>query len=89
MSIVAYEILGSTADEIEDIKRLESWFFEIPPTNRTADPRQVKRLHKEWLAGELFENLPCDGLVFKINSGEVKRKLGVNSNTPNWALSLK
>ena len=89
LSFVAYEILGSTNDEIEDIKRLESWFFEIPPTNRTADPRQVKRWHKEWLAGELFENLPCDGLVVKINSGEVKRKLGVNSKKTNWALALK
>ncbi len=89
LSFVAYEILGSTNDEIEDIKKLESWFFEIPPANRTADPRQVKQWHKEWLAGELFENLPCDGLVVKINSGEVKGKLGVNSKTPNWALALK
>ena len=89
LSFVAYEILGSTNDEIEDIKRLESWFFEIPPTNRTADPRQVRQWHKEWLTGELFENLPCDGLVVKINSGEVKGKLGVNSKTPNWALALK
>ena len=30
LSFVAYEILGSTRDEIEDIKKLESWFFEIP-----------------------------------------------------------
>ena len=89
LSFVAYEILSSDNDEIEDIKRLESWFFEIPPTNRTADPRQVKRWHKEWLAGELFENLPCDGLVVKVNSGEVKLKLGVNSKAPNWALALK
>jgi len=47
LSFVAYEILGSTRDEIEDIKRLESWFFKISPTNRTADPRQVKQWHKE------------------------------------------
>ena len=89
LSFVAYEVLGSTYDEIEDIKRLESWFFEIPPTYRTADPRQVKKWHKEWLAGELFENLPCDGLVVKINSGEVKGKLDVNLKIPNWALALK
>ena len=89
LSFVAYELIGSTNDEIEDIKKLESWFFEIPPTNRTANPRDVKQWHKEWLAGELFENLPCDGLVVKINSGEVKRKLGVNSKTPHWALALK
>ena len=89
LSFVAYEILGSTKVEIENIKRLENWFFEIPPANRTTDPSQVKRWHKEWLAGELFEILPCDGLVVKINSGEVKRKLGINSKSPNLDLALK
>ena len=89
LSFVAYEILGSSNDEIEDIKKLKSLFFEIPPANRTADPRQVKQWHKEWLAGELFENLPCDGIVVKINSCEVKGKLGVNSKKTNWALALK
>tara|TARA_Y100001968_G_C19179940_1_gene629876 strand:+ start:676 stop:801 length:126 start_codon:yes stop_codon:yes gene_type:complete len=41
------------------------------------------------LAGELFENLSCDGLVFKVNSGEEKEKIGVNSKITNWALALK
>ena len=79
LSFVAYEILGSDNDEVEDIKRLESWFFEIPPTNRTADPRQVKKWHKEWINGELFENIPTDGLVVKVASGATKQKLGANS----------
>ena len=86
---MAFEILGSTKDEIEDIKRLESCFSEIPPTNRISDPCQGRQWLKEWLTCELFENLPCDGLVVKINSGEVKGKLGVNSKIPNWALTLK
>ncbi len=89
LSFVAYEILGSTSDEIEDIKRLESWFFEIPPTNRTADPKQVKKWHKQWLAGELFENLPTDGLVIKVNSVHTKKTLGANSKCPNWAIAMK
>ena len=89
LSFVAYEILGSDNDEIEDIKRLESWFFEIPPTNITTDPRQVKRWHKEWLAGELFENIPTDGIVCKINSATTKKRLGANSSCPNWALAMK
>ena len=61
----------------------------MPPTNRTANPSDVKQWHKEWLAGELFENLPCDGLVVKVNSGESKQRLGVNSKAPNWAIALK
>ena len=57
--------------------------------NRTADPKQVKRWHKEWLAGELFENLPCDGIVVKVASGECKNRLGSNSKCPNWAIAMK
>ena len=89
LSFVAYEILNSTQNEIEDIKRLESWFFEIPPTNRTADPRHVKKWHNEWINGELFENLPTDGLVVKVASGATKQRLGVNLVAPNWALAMK
>ena len=89
LSFVAYEILNSTQNEIHDIKRLESWFFEIPPTNRTSDPWQVKKWHKEWINGELFENLPTDGLVVKVASGATKQRLGVNSVAPNWALAMK
>ena len=89
MSFVAYKNLGSTANEIDDIKRLESWFFEIPSTNRTANPRAVKQWHKELLAGELFADIPTDGLVVKVAFGATKRKLGVNSVAPNWALAMK
>ena len=89
LSFLAYEILGSTKDEIEDIKKLESWFFGIPSTNRTADPWQVKRWDKEWLGGELFENLPCDGIVVKVASGKSKNRHGANSKCPNWALAMR
>ena len=43
-------------------------------------------MYKKLFARELFENLTCDELVVKINSGETKRKLGLNSQTQNWAL---
>jgi len=41
------------------------------------------------LAGELFENLPTDGIVIKINSGHTKKRLGANSKCPNWSLAMK
>ena len=55
----------------------------------STNPKQVKRWHKEWLAGELFENLHTDGIVVKVASGATKQKLGVNSVCPNWAIAIK
>ena len=89
LSFCAYEILNSSNDEIEDIKKLKSWFFEIPSTNKTADPKQVKLWHEEWLACALFADIPTDGLVVKVASGATKQRLGINSVCPNWALAMK
>ena len=61
----------------------------IPPTNRTANPRDVKQWHKEWINGELFADIPTDGIVFKLASGATKQRLGVNSVAPNWAIAMK
>ena len=89
LGFVAYEILNSIENEIDDIKKLENWFFEIPPTTWTDDPKQIKRWHREWLAGKLYENLPTDGIVVKVNSTKTKQRLGVNLKTRNWSLALK
>ena len=80
MSFIAYEIISSTYIETEDIKRLESCFFEIPPTNRTSYPSEVRQLHKELLFGELFENLFCEGILVKVASGKSKIVLALIQN---------
>ncbi len=30
----------------------------------------------------------CNGIVVKVNSGEAKQKLGVNSKAQNWSLAI-
>ena len=81
--------MNSTENEIDDIKRLESCFNEIAPINLTVDQKKVKRWHKECFVGELFENLPTEGIVFKVNCGNTKKRLGINSKCPNWAIVMK
>ena len=55
LSFVAYEILNSIVNEIDNIKKLENCFFEIPPTAWTDDLKQIKIWHREWLARKLYE----------------------------------
>ncbi len=49
----------------------------------------MKRWKKEWLVGELFADIPTDGIVVKTASGATKQRLGVNSVAPNWAIAMK
>ena len=46
-------------------------------------------MDRERLAGELFQNIPTEGIVDKINSGHTKKRLGSKSKCPNWALAMK
>ncbi len=89
LAFVAYEILRSTHDELQDLTQLQNWGFDVPITLRTDDPQQVTRWHSQWINHQLFSNYPTDGIVAKCNSINTKNKLGACSNYTNWALALK
>ena len=89
LAFVAYEILGSTHDELQDLTQLQNWGFDVPVTLRTDNPQQVAKWHIQWMNHQLFSNYPTDGIVAKYNSINTKNKLGACSNYKNWALALK
>ncbi len=89
LAFVAYEILGSTHDELQDLTQLQNWGFDVPVTLRTDDPQQVTRWHSQWMNHQLFSNYPTDGIVAKFNSINTKNKLGACSAYTNWALALE
>ncbi len=89
LDFVAYEIVGSTHDELQDLTQLVNWGFDVPVTLRTDDPQQVTRWHRQWINHQLFSNYPTDGIVAKFNSIHTKNKLGSCSSYTNWALALK
>ena len=89
LAFVAYEILRSTHDELQDLTQLQNWGFDVPVTLRTDNPQQVTIWHIQWMNHQLFSNYPTDGIVAKCNSINTKNKLGSCSTYRNWALALK
>ena len=89
LAFVAYEILDSSNDELQDLTQLQNWGFDVPVTLRTDDPQQVTRWHNQCINHQLFANYPTDGIVAKCNSINTKNKLGACSTYTNWALALK
>ena len=84
----AFELLESAADHASQLLALERWGLPIPPY-LLCGAAQLAHRHHSWLQGQLWRELPTDGLVVQLDDGQQRRKLGVNNVAPRYALALK
>ena len=84
----AFEVMQSAADHSSQLLALERWGLPIPPYLLCRAP-ELARHHRSWQKGQLWNELPTDGLVVQLDDGQQRRKLGVNTVAPNYALALK
>ena len=74
----------------EYLKKLKQWGFKINPLNKVISG--VKNLMFNYFSLEKKRNeldFDIDGIVYKINSFEVQKRLGNVSNAPRWAIAHK
>ncbi len=74
----------------EFLKKLKSWGFKINPLNKTISG--VENLMSNYYSIEKKRNelnFDIDGIVYKINSFDVQKRLGNVSNAPRWAVAHK
>jgi len=89
LSFMAFQILNSCNDHIENLKRLDNYGFNVVPYTMVNTYDEVKKRHNAWLDGRFFEFLPTDGIVVKINSRSIQKQLGQSTRCPLWAVALK
>ena len=89
LSFMAFQILNSQNDHIENLKRLDEYGFNVVPYTIVNTYDEVKKRHDGWLDGRFFEFLPTDGIVVKVNSRSIQKQLGQSTRCPHWAVALK
>jgi DNA ligase (NAD+) len=88
-----YHILGNKLPEdghFEMLKHAASWGFKISEHSRKCqNPEEIFDFLHEW--NEKRKDLPVatDGVVIKINSGNVQQELGFTAKSPRWAIAYK
>ena len=82
---------GLKIDNQKDfLKNLENWGFKTNPLNITTSG--IKNLIQNYKEIEKKrENLDfdIDGIVYKVNSFELQKRLGYVANSPRWAIAHK
>lgn len=88
LDFVAFEVIGSDGTHVAQLKWLEDLGFEAAP-HVLATAAGVRELHAAWQHGDLYSLLPTDGIVATVNDPTQRRRLGVTSVAPRYALALK
>ena len=89
LSFIAFQILNSQNDHKENLNTLGEYGFNVVPYVEADTYNEIKKYHNNWLDGKFFEHIPTDGIVVKINSRSIQKKLGQNTKCPLWAVALK
>ena len=94
LKFIAYTFGYANNMEIKDqgsyLKQLSEWGFKINPLNKTI--KGIKNLMKNYHELEKKRNeidFDIDGIVYKINSFDLQKRLGNVSNSPRWAIAHK
>jgi DNA ligase (NAD+) len=82
------EPIGATAAEVTD--RLERWGVPFNTHRRVCKGAdEVWQAVEDWLAIRAGENYETDGMVVKVDSLELRRRLGATAKYPRWCIAYK
>jgi DNA ligase (NAD+) len=77
-------------NQIDFLKNLKLWGFKINPFNKKINNIKDLILNHKYLE-EKRKEMPfdIDGVVYKINSFDLQKRLGFAANAPRWAIAHK
>ena len=72
------------------VKKLENWGFKVNPLNITITGiKNLMKNYKEIEKKRSKIDFDIDGVVYKVNSFELQKRLGNVANSPRWAIAHK
>ena len=74
----------------EFLSSLKKWGFKTSEQNKVLkNLEDLETFHKKFEKDRFELEYDVDGLVYKINSLELQRRLGFTANSPRWAIAHK
>ncbi len=74
----------------EFLRSLKKWGFKTSEHNKVLkNINDIENFHKKFEKDRFDIEYDIDGLVYKINSLELQKRLGFTANSPRWAIAHK
>lgn len=71
------------------LERLRGWGFDVNPLSRSLTPAEAPGFQLEMAAGRPGLPYDIDGVVYKVDSLTLQRRLGFSGRDPRWAIAWK
>ena len=85
-----YEEGLNTKNQIDFLKKLDEWGFKTNPLNKLVTGVDNLLINYSKIEKERTKiDFDIDGIVYKINSFELQKRLGNVANSPRWAIAHK
>ena len=85
-----YEEGLNTKNQIDFLKKLDDWGFKTNPLNKLVTGVDNLLINYSKIEKERTKiDFDIDGIVYKINSFELQKRLGNVANSPRWAIAHK
>ena len=88
LKFCATHIFHCRINQFNALKELKNLNFEIPQTYFTNFISDIDIYHQCWKDGKLFKSYPTNGILLKINSRKLQKRLGENNVLLNWAYAI-
>ncbi len=94
LKFVAYTFGFFESDRIKKqsdfLKSLEKWGFKVNEHNKVfKNINDIVDFHKKFEEERSDLEYDVDGLVYKVNSLDLQKRLGFTANSPRWAIAHK
>jgi DNA ligase (NAD+) len=93
LSFFAYDLIldkASFKTQKELLSTLESWSFQVIPSNLVADDLEIIfNFYKDISDQRTKLDFDIDGLVLKVNDIALQQQLGFIARSPRWAIAYK
>lgn len=90
VSFVAYDARGSSSQRHVDLlDELESYGFRVPRWMLLSGAGGAPGYFQEYLEHRAELPFEADGLVFKVDSFDLREKMGFSTTAPRWAVAWK
>ena len=85
-----YENGLELSSQIEFLKKLKEWGFKVNPLNKTIKGVNNLMSNYNYIEKKRSElDFDIDGIVYKVNSFKLQKRLGNVANAPRWAIAHK
>ena len=84
----AFHIYHCKINHYQTLIELKKLNFDIPQSQYTNFISDIEIYYRCWKEGKLFESYPNSGIVLKINSRKLQKRLGENNLFINWAFTI-